>query len=110
MTPEQEELDRKFQGALMIFNAQLDYLRRTKAEDDNGYSAAVLCEYAIENVMEVYNDWKNRISSREDDLWEDIRPRKRPPGTDVPIEPELGIQYRLINGKWCCRLFKVFED
>ena len=61
MTPEQKELDRKFQGAMTVFQAQLDYWRNTKTDDTPEVSAADLFEHAIENVLDVYKDWREHL-------------------------------------------------
>ena len=61
MTPEQTELDRKFQGALIVFSEWLNYLRKDEVKGNDGYSAADLFENAIENAMDVYNDWRKHL-------------------------------------------------
>ena len=61
MTPEQKEIDRNFQGALIVFRAQLDWLRNPKTDDTPEVSAADLFENALENVLDVYNDWREHL-------------------------------------------------
>ena len=63
MTPEQKELDRKFQGALTVFHIHLEWLRKTSQEVPGGKpTAEMLVENAIENVLDVYNDWRKHLS------------------------------------------------
>ena len=61
MTPKQKEIERKFQGALIVFRAQLDFLRKERLSDNKSYSAADLYGNAIENVMDVYKDWRKHL-------------------------------------------------
>ena len=61
MTPEQKEIDRKFQSTLIVFSDWLNYLRKDEIKGTNSYSAADLFENAIENVLDVYNDWRKHL-------------------------------------------------
>lgn len=63
MTHEQEELDERFQDALIVFNAHIDWLRRTSKQppDDGNPRAEDMMKQAVDDVLNVYKDWREHL-------------------------------------------------
>lgn len=63
MTHEQKELDERFQGALIVLNTHLDWLRRTSLQPpaDGNVRAEDLMKQAIDDVLKVYKDWREHL-------------------------------------------------
>ena len=66
MTRKQEELDERFQGALVVLNTHLDWLRwlrriSKQPPDDGNPRSEDMMKQAIDDVLNVYKDWRAHL-------------------------------------------------